>query len=196
MVALETLNEHIRQFDQNEQLLLKHLLSLHEYESFAIEQFEEWLERTPALRYLLFHMFSGAHLVFYDNGELYERLITHVPNLRQRRSSHTSNTQSYAFFGKSSRECLFATRELTDEEKIAHPHASQMTWVQFERSGTHSFWELLKHMIDYLLYLLTKKNIGPLGRSQHTDANPFIVDFQFWPDGHSENPSDFPSNTF
>ena len=125
---------------------------------------------------IFLEIFSGAHMVLYDNGDLYKDLQQHFPNLTERYSSHASSESQYSFWDDQVCECLFSTRKLTDKEKTKYPTINTLSWVQFERNNTNTLWSFIKHTIDYLIYKCTGKNVGPMGLSNYTEKKPYVLD--------------------
>lgn len=112
---------------------------------------------------------KGGHLRFDDNGSLYAELVEKFKQgIKARYSSHASCQTQYSFSGLVLKEVLFGVYEDSTNKK-------RMTWLQMEKHSTTTLMNLTLHMIDYLVYKVSKKNIGPCGSSIHTDSNPLII---------------------
>lgn len=113
-------------------------------------------------------MLKGGHLKLNDHGEFYHELLTEFRcTLHKRKSSHQSTVQQYSFSGPVLKEVLLGVSEDQSGEKS--------TWIQFERHHTKTIIDFILHVFDYIKYLLTGKNIGPYGSSNHTENNPMII---------------------
>lgn len=61
------------------------------------------------------------------------------------------------------------------------------TWFQFEGANWNPFGrplESVMHAINYVQYMVTAKQVGPLGASIYTDRNPLRVAFDGCVDRH------------
>lgn len=111
---------------------------------------------------------NGAHIIIEnDQAQLYNKW-QNLKNCRPRSSSHylfNRLGQQYAITGSAFTEVLFG-------QKIHNGKLS--TWFQAEASPAvgGSFWS---HAKDFLIYILSGKNIGPQGTSNHTDRSPIIL---------------------
>jgi hypothetical protein len=62
-----------------------------------------------------------------------------------------------------------------------HGRTSQGTWIQWERTATafklgrRLKWRDLMHIKDYVVYRLTRKNVGPWGLSDATEKGPLYL---------------------
>ncbi len=116
------------------------------------------------------NVLQGAHVLIGDD-DLYAGWI--FPTSRQRLSSHhrtvdKRRTPDYGLDGPLVREAL-------------HGKAVAGTWIQLERTkatfkkGQLPRWHDLIHIRDYLLYRITKKNVGPWGLSANVDTRPILL---------------------
>jgi hypothetical protein len=119
------------------------------------------------LREVLF----GAH-VLVDAPELYERW--RFPKSRERLSSHhkTIDKRQYPDLG---------LRGPLVREKL-HGRTQAGTWVQLEKTPAAMGNGLrlptvtdLRHLMDYVVYRVTKRNVGPLGLSGVTEKRPMYL---------------------
>lgn len=141
------------------------------------------------------HFFLGSHIRFEgDNGFMYEKWVKDFgPQIgvngevingprKNRVSSHNSVNQQYAISGPVVNEALFGTI-LLDPEK---PNGAKCTWIQLENRPVGGFNEfknaplkflidVILHMINYFDYRITKRNIGPHGKSNYTESNPLKI---------------------
>jgi hypothetical protein len=108
-----------------------------------------------------------------DEGALYQQL-KNMPGVEPRTgaSSHASGADQYQIrFGDSA--LLFGTDPKTGA-----------TWFQMENHAAtplsagitpQTAAEIADHMWDYMIYRVRGQNLGPMGLSPHTDANPVIA---------------------
>jgi len=114
----------------------------------------------------------GGH-VLIDDPELYERW--RFPKVtRQRLSSHhrTVDKQSYPDLGM---------HGPLVREKL-HGRTANGTWVQLEKTpaafgGRHRLptWNDVLHLVDFIVYRVTKRNVGPWGLSAVTERRPMYL---------------------
>jgi hypothetical protein len=114
----------------------------------------------------------GGH-VLIDDPELYERW--RFPKVtRQRLSSHhrTVDKQSYPDLGM---------HGPLVREKL-HGRTANGTWVQLEKTpaafgGRHRLptWNDVLHLVDFVVYRVTKRNVGPWGLSAVTERRPMYL---------------------
>jgi hypothetical protein len=114
----------------------------------------------------------GGH-VLIDNPDLYERW--RFPKVtRQRLSSHhtTMDKQSYPDLGM---------HGPLVREKL-HGRTASGTWVQLEKTPAafgsgHRLpsWNDVLHLADYVVYRVTKRNVGPWGLSSATERRPMYL---------------------
>ncbi|MEI6446353.1 MAG: hypothetical protein WCO96_00565 [Actinomycetes bacterium] len=113
----------------------------------------------------------GAH-VLVDEPGLYERW--RFPDSHERLSSHHKKMDKKAYPDLGLRGPLV-------REKL-HGRTANGTWVQLEKTpaamggGFHlpSLTDL-KHLLDYFVYRVTKKNVGPWGLSGNTESRPMYL---------------------
>jgi hypothetical protein len=114
----------------------------------------------------------GGH-VLIDNVDLYERW--RFPKVtRQRLSSHhkTVDKQTYPDLGM---------HGPLVREKL-HGRTANGTWVQLEKTPAafgkgHMLpsWNDVLHVADYVVYRVTKRNVGPWGLSASTERRPMYL---------------------
>lgn len=114
----------------------------------------------------------GGH-VLVDNPDLYERW--RFPKVtRQRLSSHhrTVDKQMYPDLGM---------HGPLVREKL-HGRTATGTWVQLEKTPAafgagHRLptWNDVEHLADYIVYRITKRNVGPWGLSSATERRPIYL---------------------
>jgi hypothetical protein len=113
----------------------------------------------------------GAH-VLVDDPELYERW--RYPKSRNRLSSHhkTVDKAQYPDVG---------LKGPVVREKL-HGRTASGTWMQFEKTpasmgdGFHfPTWHDVQHLADYVVYRITKRNVGPWGLSAATEKRPMYL---------------------
>ncbi len=108
---------------------------------------------------------QGAHVRINDNGNLYFQW-SDLEAARERISSHPSlpDSKQYGIIGPVAHEILFGIVEVDNQI---------LTFFQFENTPwDRSIENIVWHTMDAIQYLITSKNIGPYGRSEHTDKNP------------------------
>jgi hypothetical protein len=113
----------------------------------------------------------GAH-VLVDEPSLYERWS--FPKVSHRRiSSHHTNIDKRRYPDIGMRGPLL-------REKL-HGRTARGTWVQLEKTpasfGARKLptWQDVLHLADYVMYRLTRSNIGPWGRSGATERRPMYL---------------------
>ena len=114
----------------------------------------------------------GGH-VLVDNPDLYERW--RFPKVtRERLSSHhrTVDKQSYPDLGM---------HGPLVREKL-HGRTASGTWVQLEKTPAafgpgHKLptWNDVLHLVDFVVYRVTKRNVGPWGLSAATERRPMYL---------------------
>lgn len=121
----------------------------------------------PQLREVL----RGAH-VLIDEPSLYERWL--FPRVsHQRLSSHHPDIDKRRYPDIGMRGPLL-------REKL-HGRTARGTWVQLEKTpaafGKRKLpsWQDVLHLADYVMYRLTRSNIGPWGRSGSTEKRPMYL---------------------
>jgi hypothetical protein len=113
----------------------------------------------------------GAH-VLVDEPELYERW--RFPKSRERLSSHHKTIDKGEFPDIGLKGPLV-------REKL-HGRTQAGTWIQLEKTPAamgHGFrlptLTDLQHLLDYIVYRLTKSNVGPWGLSKTTEHRPMYL---------------------
>lgn len=121
----------------------------------------------PQLREVL----CGAHVLVDDPG-LYERW--RFPKSRERLSSHHKTIDKTAYPDLGLKGPLV-------REKL-HGRTQAGTWIQLEKTpaamgkGFHlPTLNDLQHLWDYVVYRLTKSNVGPWGLSRNTERRPMYL---------------------
>ncbi|PJD92751.1 MAG: hypothetical protein CK424_03995 [Legionella sp.] len=129
----------------------------------------DYAKNTIFTKAILEEMLKGGHIQFEDDGAFYEELLLNFKeHLQTRSSSHQSCKQQYSFSGPVVKELLMG---------VSNKNGRKTTWIQLEKNNTKTIIDFILHIIDYLQYKLTGKNIGPYGSSKHTDQNPLIIAF-------------------
>ena len=107
---------------------------------------------------------KGGQIVFDDNAELYGKWSNFTKNRVSRKgtSSHQSEDEQFAVRGPFVKEALFGTRNDVTGKKH--------TWLQLESHPTGLRY-ILGHLLSYVIYKITGKNVGPYGRSEYTEKN-------------------------
>lgn len=111
----------------------------------------------------------GAH-VLVDDPSLYERW--QFPKVSHERiSSHHHEIDKHQFPD-------FGMQGPLLREKL-HGRTARGTWVQLEKTpvapGKRPSWVDLVHLADYVIYRVTRSNIGPWGRSADTEKRPMYL---------------------
>lgn len=136
-------------------------------------------------------LLKGAHFVVKDNGYFYRKWCKQsMRDIFAHSSSHHSCNKQFRI-GKNkicninghinhNYDCLIGTI-CDNKNKIINKnknHKECHTWFQFEKTRVRgSIINKLKHSFDYIHHVISRKNIGPFGKSQNTDKNPIILDF-------------------
>lgn len=113
----------------------------------------------------------GAH-VLVDDPSLYERwLFPKASHQRVSSHHHEIDKQKYPDIGM---------RGPLLREKL-HGRTARGTWVQLEKTpaafGKRKLpsWHDIVHLADYVMYRVTRSNIGPWGRSAETEKRPMYL---------------------
>lgn len=113
----------------------------------------------------------GAH-VLVDDPSLYD--TWRFPKSRQRLSSHhkTVDKTQYPDIG---------LKGPVVREKL-HGRTAAGTWMQFEKTPASMGdgfrlpnWHDIQHLADYVVYRITKRNVGPWGLSAATEKRPMYL---------------------
>ncbi|CAL7962119.1 hypothetical protein MIDIC_410019 [Alphaproteobacteria bacterium] len=113
-------------------------------------------------------VFKGSHVIIKDGGNLYKKFKELGTELaRERISSHHR--------GKKTPD-LGIGSEYAFPELLVGTTKDGNTYLQFEGSPVKDLRSFISHMMDFVLYVITGKNIGPYGRSEHTEhTNPIVL---------------------
>jgi hypothetical protein len=114
----------------------------------------------------------GGH-VLVDDPDLYERWK--FPNVtRQRLSSHHRTVDKHLYPDLGMHGPLV-------REKL-HGRTSNGTWMQLEKTpaafgASHRLptWNDVLHLVDFVIYRVTKRNVGPWGLSAVTERRPMYL---------------------
>jgi hypothetical protein len=113
----------------------------------------------------------GAH-VLVDDPDLYARW--RFPQDRERLSSHHRNIDKRTYPDIGLKGPLV-------REKL-HGRTTAGTWMQLEKTPASMGPGIrlpsvtdLKHLLDYVVYRLTKSNVGPWGLSKNTERRPMYL---------------------
>jgi hypothetical protein len=119
----------------------------------------------------LHDVLCGGH-VLIDDPRLYEDWrFTHVSHLRLSSHHRDIDKALYPDIGM---------RGAVVREKL-HGRTQQGTWVQLEKTpaafGRHKLPSLtdIRHLMDYVVYRVTRSNVGPWGLSQLTERRPMYL---------------------
>ncbi len=135
-------------------------------------------------------LLKGANFIVKDSGYFYKKWCKyskHNKSIFKNSSSHKSCNKQVRI-GKNkicninghinhSYDCLIGTICESHENNTNHKNCH--TWFQFEKTRLHgSIINKLKHSFDYLHHVISRKNIGPFGKSHNTDKNPIVLKFK------------------
>jgi hypothetical protein len=115
-------------------------------------------------------MLHGGHIVI-DDPDLYDRWV--FAGSVQRLSSHHRDVdkKKYPDYGMTG---PFVRQSL-------HGRTRQGTWIQWERTpadykfGQRITWTDVVHIKDFVVYRITRKNVGPWGLSDATEKRPLYL---------------------
>ncbi len=119
----------------------------------------------------LHDVLCGGH-VLVDNPQLYD-------DWRFSKASHERMSSHHRSIDKS-RYPDIGMRGHVVREKL-HGRTEQGTWVQLEKTpaafGKRKLPSLndLRHLVDYVVYKVTKSNVGPWGLSRQTERRPMYL---------------------
>jgi hypothetical protein len=143
------------------------LLRLEPGEAAIIADLERHGLDVPQLREIL----CGAH-VLVDDPELYASW--RFDGSRERLSSHHRTIDKDEFPDLGLKGPLV-------REKL-HGRTAHGTWIQLEKTPAamgHGFrlptLSDLMHLVDYIVYRITKRNVGPWGLSRHVERRPMYL---------------------
>ena len=131
-------------------------------------------------------LLKGSYFIIIDNGIFYKKWKKYSnfnKSMFKYISSHNSCNKKYRI-GKNkilninghtnnNFDCLIGTFCCNDKEHISHKNCH--TWFQFENTRLNSIINKLKHSVDYIKHIFTRKNIGPFGNSSYTQNNPIFL---------------------
>lgn len=114
---------------------------------------------------------KGGHLIICDGGKLYRQLKEQSEEkgvFRKRISSHHRDRidpKDNHDIGIDSGlgELLVGVTKDGD------------TYLQLEGAPVKDIWSFIKHMLDFIAYKITGKNIGAYGSSIHTESNALYI---------------------
>lgn len=108
---------------------------------------------------------QGAHVCVTDTEGSFYDFFKHLPGVWTRISSHQSDREQFGIpEGRVISTVLVGT-------------LNNSTWFQLEADPwdpRHNFRGSFFHVLDYLEYRFTGRNIGPLGTSSSTDRRPLV----------------------
>jgi hypothetical protein len=122
---------------------------------------------------------KGAHIMIDDGGDLYDQLVS-AEVVSTRVSSHHKNN-------KKASDVSLQAGEIFREFLVGKTEDGK-TWFQIEaHSATTSvsvttipkvIKDLILHLVDFIQYKWTGKNVGQYGLSEHTDQNPITASYK------------------
>lgn len=110
---------------------------------------------------------QGAHIIVEDNGSMYDKLKD-LGLVKERFSSHHRGN-------KAESDASIQAGEIFREFLVGKTKDGK-TWFQLEAHSIGGIKNFVKHMVDYITYVLTGKNVGQYGLSEHVDSNPIVLD--------------------
>lgn len=142
---------------------------------------------------VLKHLLKGAHFIIRDNGCFYKKWKKYSKenkSMFKHLSSHSSCKKVYRI-GKNkicninghinhNYDCLVGKICYSDKLNLKNNinHDDCDTWFQFEKTRLNNIVNKLKHSVDFVHHLFSKKNIGPFGKSNNTQNNPIFLKFK------------------
>ncbi|MDR0774950.1 MAG: hypothetical protein LBE72_06645 [Rickettsia sp.] len=109
---------------------------------------------------------KGAHIMVEDNGDMYDTLRD-MGLVKERISSHHRGN-------KAESDASVQAGEIFREFLVGKTKDGK-TWFQLEAHSIGGLSNFVKHMIDYVTYVLTGKNVGQYGLSEHVDSKPITL---------------------
>ncbi|MDR0329149.1 MAG: hypothetical protein LBH99_00485 [Rickettsia sp.] len=109
---------------------------------------------------------KGAHVMVEDNGDMYDTLKD-LGLVKERISSHHRGN-------KAESDASVQAGEIFREFLVGKTKDGK-TWFQLEAHSIGGLSNFVKHMIDYVTYVLTGKNVGQYGLSEHVDSKPITL---------------------
>jgi len=138
---------------------------------------------------LMREILCGANVVVSHDHAWYYNTFGSFREAYHRISSHYSLVPQYGVpEGQILKTLLTGQRP----DSVAEIRGTGDTWFQFEGAEwnpAHNPSDSFIHMLNYLQYKLTNRNVGPLGSSSHTDKNPIVLPFTAAP---MPNPTPIP----
>ncbi|OZG31241.1 hypothetical protein [Rickettsia endosymbiont of Culicoides newsteadi] len=110
---------------------------------------------------------QGAHIIVEDNGSMYDKLKD-LGLVKERFSSHHRGN-------KAESDVSIQAGEIFREFLVGKTKDGK-TWFQLEAHSIGGIKNFVKHMVDYITYVLTGKSVGQYGLSEHVDSNPIVLD--------------------
>lgn len=114
---------------------------------------------------------KGAHVMIEDGGKLYDALKD-TGIVKERHSSHHNNNKA-----PGSRDVSIQGGKIFREFLVGKTNDGK-TWFQVEAHSVGGLSNFIAHMIDWVYYKCTGKNVGQYGLSEHIDSNPINVDMK------------------
>lgn len=114
---------------------------------------------------------KGGHVMIEDDGSLYKE-FEQQGLLKHRLSSHHKQHI------KPGKDASFQGGEIFKEFLTGsiEKDSKTYTWFQLERNSTGTgLMNLILHLLDFIAYKLTGKNVGQYGLSEHLDNKPINV---------------------
>lgn len=107
--------------------------------------------------------FKGGHIMIQDNGSLYDTLKKNGL-VKDRISSHHKTN-------KAESDASMQAGEIFKEFLVGKTKDGK-TWFQLEAHSMGGIKNFIGHLIDFIKYKLTGKNVGQYGLSEHVDSKP------------------------
>lgn len=207
--------KHWRRAEVAEVLGLLVMLNIIDDPRFETKLAQSPSSQTPVVReFLLEQYFKGGLFAIEDGGELYRQLI--MPTRSADRSydcSHPSTHPVHSYQGKFIPEFLYGTRDIhehtNDKNETIQIYTPSSTKSLHKGTGHYSWWQTeyaslkgsnwvdsviqwVKHKISFLIYKITKKNVGPFGQSAYMEKNILLFTKKSAPDRReAEVPTDY-----
>jgi hypothetical protein len=122
---------------------------------------------------------KGAHVMIEDGGKLYDALKD-AGIVKERHSSHHNNNKAAG-----NRDVSIQGGKIFREFLVGKTNDGK-TWFQVEAHSVGGLSNFIAHMIDWVYYKCTGKNVGQYGLSEHIDSNPINVKKTFFQDKLAE----------
>jgi hypothetical protein len=113
----------------------------------------------------------GAHVIIKDKGRLYDRL-KEKGIVTERYSSHHNKNKPEGV-----KDISIQGGEIFREFLVGKTKDGK-TWFQVEAHSIGGLKNFIAHLIDYIQYKITGKNVGQYGFSKHVDSNPIDVNIK------------------